>query len=66
MSTRGEAGGGDSQPAAMEFESTNLEAERRRHGRLNSHILAVRAVVPNNNMVHILGSSWRCFSFHSS
>ena len=43
----GEAGGGDGQPAATEYKSKNLEAERRRRGRLNSNILALRAVVPN-------------------
>ncbi|KAF8664418.1 hypothetical protein HU200_054590 [Digitaria exilis] len=41
------AGGGDGQPAATEYKSKNLEAERRRRGRLNSNILALRAVVPN-------------------
>ncbi|CAN6219154.1 unnamed protein product [Urochloa humidicola] len=44
----GEAGGGDGgQPAATEFKSKNLEAERKRRGRLNRNILALRAVVPN-------------------
>jgi hypothetical protein len=42
----GEAAG-DGQPAATEYKSKNLEAERRRRGRLNSNILALRAVVPN-------------------
>nr|CAB3454584.1 unnamed protein product [Digitaria exilis] len=41
------AAGGDGQPAATEYKSKNLEAERRRRGRLNSNILALRAVVPN-------------------
>ncbi|CAM0906203.1 unnamed protein product [Alopecurus aequalis] len=48
-------GGGDEsedmeQPPAgepTEFKSKNLDAERRRRGRLNSNILALRAVVPN-------------------
>ncbi|KAL6843486.1 hypothetical protein ACP4OV_026548 [Aristida adscensionis] len=39
--------GGDGQPAGTEYKSKNLEAERRRRGRLNSNILALRAVVPN-------------------
>ncbi|TVU38566.1 hypothetical protein EJB05_11945 [Eragrostis curvula] len=39
--------GGDGQPAATGFKSKNLEAERRRRGRLNNNILALRAVVPN-------------------
>ncbi|XP_062188809.1 transcription factor UDT1-like [Phragmites australis] len=37
---------GDGQPAT-EYKSKNLMAERRRRGRLNSNILALRAVVPN-------------------
>ncbi|CAN6205677.1 unnamed protein product [Urochloa humidicola] len=43
----GEAGGDGGQPAATEYKSKNLEAERRRRGRLNNNILALRAVVPN-------------------
>ncbi|XP_062186790.1 transcription factor UDT1-like [Phragmites australis] len=37
---------GDGQPAT-EYKSKNLDAERRRRDRLNSNILALRAVVPN-------------------
>ncbi|CAL5072248.1 unnamed protein product [Urochloa decumbens] len=43
----GEAAGDGGQPAATEYKSKNLEAERRRRGRLNNNILALRAVVPN-------------------
>jgi hypothetical protein len=45
----GGEGDDDGQPAAAasEFKSKNLEAERRRRGRLNNNILALRAVVPN-------------------
>ncbi|CAN6175732.1 unnamed protein product [Urochloa humidicola] len=41
------AGGHGGQPAATEYKSKNLEAERKRRGRLNRNILALRAVVPN-------------------
>ncbi|RLN35056.1 hypothetical protein C2845_PM03G18640 [Panicum miliaceum] len=37
----------------MEYMSKNLEVERRRRGRLNSHILAVGAVVPNITKIHM-------------
>lgn len=49
---------GEQLPAAdaTQYKSKNLDAERRRRGRLNNNILALRAVVPN--ITKVLPSSY--------
>lgn len=51
---------GEQLPAGEEtkYKSKNLDAERRRRGRLNNNILALRAVVPKITKVNICSA---CF-----